>query len=149
MNDSRRVIRSRVWTGVALIAVLSLVLAACTPGALRLAVGTCFDDPPSFDAVTDVTVRDCASPHDKEVIALQDIDDEAFYGDDHIEAISEGFCVGSFYGYVGVRYLDSPYDVGWFAPTIDSWRSGDREVICFVFDPAGNKITGSLNGAAQ
>jgi len=131
---------------VTMLLATAVLLAACTPSVLELDVGTCFDDPSTFESVTDVPIRDCSEPHDNEVIALDQMSAPTYPGEDTVTLISEETCVRVFDGYMGVPYLDSPYEVGWLSPTSDSWDVGDREIICFVFDPVLEKITGSLRG---
>jgi Septum formation len=129
---------------VLLVAVV-VVAAGCSAGVLELEVGECFDDPPDFAAVEDVPITDCASPHDNEVIALFDITAEAFPGDDAVGTQADAGCRERFEAYVGERYLLSPLAVGWLAPTSESWRTGDRQVICFAFDPGG-PLVGTVRG---
>ncbi|NHZ71308.1 MAG: hypothetical protein GWP18_06665 [Proteobacteria bacterium] len=128
---------------------LAFVLAACTPSVLELEVGTCFDDPPAFESVTDVPIRGCDEAHDNEVIALETMSGETFPGVDTVNSVSEEKCVERFDDYMGESYFDSPYEVGWLSPSSDSWPAGDREIICFVFDPDLVKITGSLRAGAS
>lgn len=123
-------------------------LAACTASVLTLDVGTCFDDPESFDEVTDVPVTDCADPHDNEVFSTFDIPDGDYPGDEAVNAAAENGCLAAFEPYVGLDYASSVYDIGWFTPTQDSWDAGDREVICFVYEVTFAKITGSVQGSA-
>ena len=127
----------------------AVLVAACVSSVIELDVGTCFDDPPSFDSVTDVPIRDCSEPHDNEVIALEVMAGSSYPGDDTVTSISEETCVRVFDAAMGVPYLDSPYEVGWLSPSSDSWDLGDREIICFVFDPAFEKITGSVRGGTS
>jgi len=124
--------------------VTAVVVAACTPRVLELDVGTCFDDPSTLESVSDVPLRDCSDPHDNEVIALDQMGATTYPGDDTVTSISRETCIRVFDGYMGVPYLDSPYEVGWLSPTSESWAVGDREIICFVFDPTPQKIIGSV-----
>jgi len=128
---------------------IAVLAAACTPSVLALDVGACFDDPPSFESVTDVPILDCSEPHDNEVIALEQMRATSYPGDESVASLSEDACVRVFDGAMGVPYLDSPYEVGWFSPSQDSWDVGDREIICFVFDPTLEKITGSVRGSTS
>lgn len=126
-------------------AILGLVLAACGGSVLSLEVGTCFDDPESFAEVEDVPVVACADPHDNEVIALLTLSEPAFPGEDVVNARAGEGCVAAFDPYIGIAYAESVYEVGWFAPSADSWAIGDREVICFAFDLTGAETVGSIS----
>lgn len=138
----------RRFTLALAVAVLSLVAASCGGEVLTLEVGTCFDDPESFEEVSDVPRVDCAEPHDNEVIALRQLDGSSFPGDEVVATLADDLCVVAFDGYLGVSYQQSVYEFGWLVPTSASWDAGDREVICFIYDPTFAKITGSVEGTA-
>ena len=127
---------------------LSLFAAACTGDVLTLEVGTCFDDPDTFEQVTDVPEIECAEPHDNEVIGLRQLSGSSYPGDQAVTELADNLCVSAFEEYVGISYIQSSYEFGWLVPTEGSWGAGDREVICFAYDPTFAKITGSLQGVA-
>ncbi len=132
-----------------LLLAVALIASSCSASVRELEVVTCFDDPPAFESVTDVPIRDCADAHDNEVIALETMGSDTFPGIDTVNSVSEEKCVERFDGYMGESYFDSPYEVGWLSPSSDSWPAGDREIICFVFDPDLVKITGSLKAGTS
>jgi len=123
-----------------------LLLAACGGTILTLDVGTCFNDPESFAEVDDVPIVDCGEPHDNEVIANQDLTGSDFPGQEQVDNRASQICFDSFSAYVGISYEESIYEIGWLAPSDESWDVGDREVICFAYDLNFEKITGSING---
>lgn len=131
-----------------LIAALAVIAAGCSTTVLTLDVGTCFDDPETFEEVTDVPVVDCAEPHDNEVMANFDIPGDSYPGDTAVTEAAQNGCLERFEPYVGLDYASSIYDIGWLTPTADSWAGGDREVICFVYHVNFEKITGSVQGTA-
>jgi hypothetical protein len=133
---------------VALLLCALTVVAGCGGSVLTLEVGTCFDDPDSFAEVADVPVVDCADPHDNEVIGLLDLPDGGYPGDGAVTEAAQSGCLDLFEPYVGVRYADSVYELGWLTPSEESWSVGDREVICFAYDATLAKITGSVRGIA-
>jgi hypothetical protein len=140
---------SVVLKRIAPVFILALVLVSCGGSVLTLDVGTCFDDPASFAEVTDVPVVACADPHDNEVIAVFTLSEPAFPGEDVVNARAGEGCVAAFEPYVGIAYAESIFDVGWFAPSADSWAIGDREVICFAFDLTGAETVGSISGTGR
>ena len=131
-----------------LVAVSALVLSACGAQVLTLEVGTCFDDPESYEEVTDVPIVDCADPHGNEVIGLFDIAGDAYPGDDAVADRAGTGCLDAFATYIGIAYELSVYDIGWLTPSAESWAVGDREVICFAYDPSLEPITGTVRGNA-
>jgi hypothetical protein len=130
-------------------AIAVFAIAACSSTVLELDVGTCFDDPESFEEVEDVPIVDCSVPHDNEVIANQDLTGSDYPGQDQVENRASQICYDNFADYVGIAYEDSIYDIGWLFPTEESWEIGDREVICFAYDIGLEKISGSINGIGR
>ena len=134
---------------VAGVATAVFALAGCSSTVLELEVGTCFDDPESFEEVEDVPLVDCSVPHDNEVIANEDLTGSDYPGQDQVENRASQICYDNFSDYVGIAYEESLYDIGWLFPTEESWAVGDREVICFAYDINLEKITGSVNGIGE
>lgn len=132
-----------------LVLAIGLVASACSTEVLTLSVGTCFDDPASFEDVTDVPQIDCASPHENEVFINVDLTDTTYPGDEIVQSSAFDICEGAFESFVGIAYFDSIYDVGWLNPTSESWEAGDREIICFIYAVDLTKITGSVQGVAK
>lgn len=152
--------RRRIATGV-LAVMLAIALAGCgaldglldtTPpdsDVFTIAVGDCLDDGDVAAEVTTVPRVDCAAPHDSEVFASTEIDGEAFPGDAELEAQLTAFCQGAaFLEFVGAAYLDSGLSTGGYYPTAASWASGDRELLCTIWDEDG-PTTGTLEGAER
>ncbi|MDK1291936.1 MAG: septum formation family protein [Actinomycetota bacterium] len=126
-----------------------LALSACAGTVLKLDVGTCFDDPETFDQVEDVPIVDCDEPHDNEVIANVELTGGDYPGQDQVENRATQICYDNFSDYVGISYEESIYDIGWLFPTEETWDAGDREVICFAYHLDFAKITGLINGIGQ
>lgn len=134
---------------VLLVFVVGVVAAACTPSVLTLSIGTCFDDPDSFEEVEDIPIIDCDSPHDNEVFANVDMTGSDYPGFEAVNNRAFQICEDNFAAYLGISYDESIYDIAWFNPTADTWDIGDREVICFAYDLTYEKITGTVNGIAK
>jgi hypothetical protein len=134
--------------------VLALALGACAgiggggTSVFDLEVGDCFDDPTSTGEVSEVPTIDCAEPHDNEVYAAYDYDGDSFPGDDAMVAAADEGCQDRFESFVGIGYFESALYYTHLVPTQESWDSGDREIICVLYEP-GEKLTGSMEGAAR
>lgn len=113
-----------------------------------LEVGDCFDEPPSDTDLVFVPEVDCADPHDHEVFHVEELADGDFPGDDEVAEAARGACLEPFATFVGVPWIESMLDYRWLAPTEASWSEGDREVVCFVTDPAG-PVIGTLAGVGR
>ena len=116
----------------------------------ELRVGDCFDDttfgtPEGF--VGELRRVDCASRHDAEVFALVTLPGEPggpYPGDNEIGRLGDELCRDEFAPYVGIDFLDSMWEFGYYSPTEETWRKyDDRVVVCHLTDPGFNKIEGS------
>ncbi len=99
-------------------------------------------------AVTDVTTVPCEQPHAGEAYHAFDLPAGPFPGDEPVASAAEQGCVAAFAGFIGRRYEESELEISELTPGAKGWASGDREVLCFVRDPAG-RTTGSLAGARR
>ena len=97
-------------------------------------------------AVTDVTAVPCAQPHGGEAYHAFDLPAGAFPGDEPVASAAEQGCVAAFTEFVGMRYEESELEISQLTPSAEGWEAGDREVLCFVRDPAG-PTTGTLRDA--
>jgi Septum formation len=116
----------------------------------QLEPGQCFDDS-SFtsSAVTagQITAADCAAPHDAEVYKVLDMGfppGEPYPSEDQIIGLGDAICEEGFAGYVGIAYLDSQWEYGYYMPSEESWtKYDDRRVVCYLAAPLLNKLEGS------
>jgi hypothetical protein len=95
-----------------------------------------------------VSAVDCAEPHDNEVYALYEFDGDSYPGEDAMSASADEGCEARFEGYVGIAYLDSALYFTHLTPTQDSWDTGDREIVCVLYE-LNTKLEGSMEGAAR
>lgn len=109
-------------------------------------VGDCLNDASAGDEVTEVPLVPCSEPHDSEVYASIIMTGDTFPGNDVVVSEADDACFERFEEFVGIPYLDSIYDFSYYFPTEGSWANGDREILCVIYDPAGQKLTGSLAG---
>ncbi len=126
--------------------VFALALASCTQGnVLTLGDGDCFDDPDnSGTEVIDVPIVDCADPHDNEVYATLDVSGDSYPGQNEVGNQADTGCLAGFEPFVGAPFETSELDYGWLTPTQESWDSGDREIVCFVYRVDLVKLTGTM-----
>ena len=98
--------------------------------------------------VEQVPVVPCSEPHASELFHSYQIPATTLPTAAEMEAIVGEQCVGNFETFVGLAYEQSTLDVTWMEPKSGSWDDGDRELLCLVYDPAGD-VTGSLAGVAR
>lgn len=114
-----------------------------------ITVGDCTNDEDQAAAeVSSVPVVPCAEEHDNEAYWAFDLEDAEFPGDTAVRTLADEGCYGAFEAFVGATYEDSRYDYFPMSPSSLSWAQGDREVVCFVYDVSGAKLTGSAAGTA-
>ncbi|HEV2071663.1 MAG TPA: DUF5684 domain-containing protein, partial [Acidimicrobiales bacterium] len=112
-----------------------------------LRVGDCFDDPRDPSGPVDsVNAVPCDQPHDNETSDTFDLPDGPFPGDAETDSLASQGCLASFETYVGVTYPESELEVAYVTPTEEAWDSGARKVICFVYQPTGEKLTVPVGG---
>jgi hypothetical protein len=114
-----------------------------------LQVGDCLNDGEVGDTVTAVPTVPCADPHDSEIYASYILGDTAFPGLDTIIAEADAGCLAGYTAFVGIDYLESRFDFSYYHPTESSWGNGDREILCLVYDPTGDQLTGTLEGVRE
>ncbi|CAO1650629.1 septum formation family protein [Salinibacterium sp. NSLL150] len=123
--------------------------AGTTQDIFSLVIGDCEVGNQDGGEVSSTKTVDCAEPHDAEVYAASYMAEGDFPGDSAIEDQATADCYAEFGTFIGADYEDSVYDFSWYYPTEGSWSEGDREILCLVYDPSGNQISGSLAGAAE
>ncbi|MGH8927167.1 MAG: DUF4328 domain-containing protein [Acidimicrobiia bacterium] len=128
--------------GLALPLFTQTIETGATAERIDFAVGVCFDDEENF------LQADCTEPHDSEVYALLIHPDQTIYpGQRLIEDWAEPLCYSRFRAYTGVAYENSTIDFGYLYPTSAAWAAGDREVVCYLFDPSGDRLTSPIGTA--
>lgn len=109
----------------------------------RIAVGDCYDDPPTAE-VERFEVVPCEQAHDNEVFHLFEVSGARHPGEDRLLEDAAVRCRGeAFTEFVGVPLEASDLAVFQVVPTVDSWRRGDREIVCVLHAEGGGRIVGS------
>jgi hypothetical protein len=124
------------------------IVSAGNVDAFEIAVGDCFDDPTATDEIDSLPAVPCGEPHDNEVYAAFDVSLPAYPDDDVMFDHAIRACIGRFAGFVGRDYESSVLDIYTMYPTAESWQHDDREIVCAVYDLAGEKLVGSVRGRA-
>lgn len=114
-----------------------------------LRVGDCLTDVVPEGQVEEVPVVPCDQPHLTEAyfahaIEAPDLPERAV-----VEALVDDVCVPAFGDYVGLPYEESALYVSYLSPTVESWRGGDRELLCLLEAPEGETLTGTARGTAR
>jgi hypothetical protein len=123
----------------------------------EVAVGQCFDGgrAAGIDSVTvifNVETKDCAEPHESELIASfqytgPQIDD---YQEAALVSYSETECKVRFGQYVGLSFEASVYGMTYVYPLEGSWGLGDRSIECIGHPPDGQQtMVGSMRGVRR
>lgn len=114
--------------------------------AFEIKVGDCINDADVSGTVETVPIVACTEPHDSEAYASIIMDDGDFPGAEAVDSQAQSGCLDAFEGYVGNSYDNSKLEISYYYPTEASWGTGDREILCTLYDPAGQS-TGSAKGS--
>ena len=134
-----------------ILAASALALTGCNASGLSLqkfTVGECVNFEQELTAVEsevgDLPIVSCDGAHDGEVYLIHELEDgdlPATLADDVAP-----LCTEAFEGYVGVPYAESSLDFTAIDPSADTWKAGDREVICIVV-PVDGELSASVKGS--
>ena len=117
---------------------------------LELRVGDCFDlKDATAEYIDDVDARPCSETHEYEVFLVQDMPGGDFPSEATFDAYVADACLPAFATFVGLEYEQSELEIFYLVPSEDSWSEGDRAVMCAVYHPRIDELTGSLKGSAR
>jgi hypothetical protein len=108
-------------------------------------VGDCLGGETAEGEISSVEATPCTEPHAEEIFASVTVADGEYPGQEALDAEAEK-CVSEFTEFVGMAYEESVLEINYMTPTEDSWALDDREILCTIYDPAG-ETTGTLSGA--
>lgn len=115
-----------------------------------LEVGQCVELDVDATEVADVPLVECDAAHQGEVFLVEAIEAATFPGDESIGRRAQDACTGdAFTTFVGTTYRRSALD--WYAvvPIEESWRLGNRDIVCLVVRPDGGALTSSVRGSGS
>lgn len=116
----------------------------------ELKVGDCFDDPAGVTEVTDVQHHPCNEAHTAEVIFVGNMtgDDAAYPSDPTIDSYVEASCLPAWTAYTGKDYAaETVLGLGYYVPSPDGWKDGDRGIVCYAARADGAAMTSSVRKA--
>jgi hypothetical protein len=105
-----------------------------------LKVGDCITDVPEGQLAS-VDVTPCTKAHTSEVVGLATVAGSTFPGDDKIAEQASGICSDKLRAYSQAAFDDDTLKLMYFGPDADSWKTGDRKLICIVHDSKGSRTT--------
>ncbi|WBQ04882.1 DUF4190 domain-containing protein [Kribbella sp. CA-293567] len=111
-----------------------------------LAVGECYDDAWEED---EVHRRSCATPHDGELISNVTLPATPYPGERPLEDLARNRCDIEFGKYVGTTVQKSELQSDYWVPSEDNWDHGDRLVICAVYGPDDDALTGTVKDSKR
>jgi hypothetical protein len=126
----------------------AILVAGCT-SVLELKTGQCFDSP-GTGSVSTVQTIDCTKEHLNEVFAVIQYPagkDDPYPGDQVVKDRANSDCPPAFLTYVGKAFDTSELEILFLTPSSDTWKSGDRAIVCTLSLPNGAKATSSLKGS--
>lgn len=120
-------------------------------------VGMCIYRAPALPGQDDLSRRffevDCGQPHQAQMyhrFVLAGAPGSPYPGDDAILTEGDAVCTLTFAAYVGIPYEASRLRFTYFYPSVDTWKQGDRSVICFLVGTQVDELLSrSMAGAAE
>ena len=110
-------------------------------------VGDCADVPADVEAILALPTVPCDSPHDIEAFARVShaaAPDDPYPSTAALDNEAFGLCLRRVESYVGVPALEAGLSVFTVVPSAESWRSGDRNILCLLQDPTLVKLPASV-----
>jgi hypothetical protein len=122
--------------------------------AFAIKVGDCLNDATIQGTTTTAPIVPCTGPHDSEAYGRFLLTETEYPGEVTVKREADTGCSGTlFANFVGIASADSTLQYSYYFPTADSWATGDREVMCTIYqvDGAGKPMptTGTLKNAAR
>lgn len=125
------------------------------PAVIPMAGGQCFNE--VLDGSTNppgqrFEIVDCAGPHDAEVFSATALDGAPgapFPGEQALTREANRRCLAAFEPYVGLEYGRSELQLATMRPVARTWATGDRTLVCSLFDADLRPLHGSLQGSAR
>jgi Septum formation len=139
---------SAVWAVAgALIIVLAVVGVVAwgthSKSARNAAVGDCWAELPTGNRVSRVNTTSCDRPHRGEVVGVLAMPDGSYPAQSVFQNYKQK-CRDALASYSSTAMNDSRVDLAVMPPSEDSWKQGDREMVCIATFSSGR--TGSIKG---
>jgi hypothetical protein len=138
----------RAFLVIGLLVWAAFATVGCT-SVLELKTGQCFDGG-ATGSVSSVNTVDCAKEHTNEVFAITQYPAgkaDPFPGDEALRDRANADCPPAFQAFVGKPFDQSEFDILFLTPSADTWKSGDRAIVCTLSLPDAAKLTGSMQGS--
>ena len=90
-------------------------------------------------------IVECSDAHDGEIYHTEDLTSDDFPAD--AATLANDICADQYEGFVGASLEETEYVFSFYAPSVDTWGIGDRQVACVIESPTGEDLTQSLQGA--
>lgn len=125
------------------------------PVRFSITEGQCFNelldsavDPPAHS----FQIVDCGQMHDAEVFAVLPMSEPPgapYPGDQATEREVNRLCLARFTPYIGTEYARSALRMSVMRPVGTTWATGDRTVVCAVYDGRLEPLAGSMRGTGR
>ncbi len=134
---------------IAAVVVVGLVARPWLSGnAGDLSVGDCFDVPAGSTAtVRDVQHHPCSDSHGGEVVFVGELAgaNDAYPSQSDVVSYVAANCVPAYEAYTGLSFqAQQDWDIGWFSPTEEGWKKGERSVSCYTYRVDDTTTKGSV-----
>jgi hypothetical protein len=115
--------------------------------AAELKVGDCFDSPTAAEEIKDVQHHPCTEAHNAEVVFVGNMTgaNDAYPADPVVESWVRLNCLSAWSTYTGKNFEnDTVLDLGFYLPTAEGWKHGDRGITCYADRVDRGSLTSSV-----
>ena len=115
-----------------------------------LKLGDCFDDPAGAVEIKDVQHHPCNEAHTAEVVHLGKMpgDNASYPSDPTVEDWVRTNCLPAWTTYTGKDFeTEAVLTLGYYQPTAEGWKTGDRDIICYAIREDSATMTTSVKKA--
>ncbi|OBA78241.1 hypothetical protein A9W99_24215 [Mycobacterium sp. 1164966.3] len=135
---------SALWAVVVVVAIVAGALSPTHSTSARSAkVGDCWADLPTGNRVSRVNTTGCDHPHRGEVVGVLTMPDGSYPAQSVFQSYKQK-CRDALASYSSTAMDDSSVDLAVMPPSEDSWKQGDRDMVCIA--TFSSERTGSIKG---
>jgi hypothetical protein len=106
----------------------------------QIKVGDCIPSVSEKEYIT-ITLTPCAQAHKAEVVGIDQVAGNSYPGEATVTQQAENVCPEKLKAYSQTAYDDETLELFYLTPSADTWKTGDRSIVCIVQDSKGDRTT--------
>jgi putative regulator of septum formation/uncharacterized protein DUF4190 len=106
----------------------------------QLKVGDCIPEVQEQE-YTKIPLTPCTSAHKAEVVGVENMTGSSYPGDAQVTDQANNVCPEKLKAYAPAASNDDTLELFYLTPNADTWKTGDRAIVCIVQDSKGSRTT--------